>query len=165
MLPIEIVKLDHVAIASWDASRQARLLVDVLGATFHDGGDQRSGGFRWLQFTVGGGTIEVIEPLRPDTFLTRFLDRRGEGLHHMTFFVPDLAEAIPDLEAAGYTPVDVDLRHDDWKEAFLHPRDTGGVLVQLAETTDVEGPSEPSIPLETFLADRPGIGPEEVTRR
>lgn len=158
-LPIEVLALDHVAIASWDASRQVRLLTDVLGATYFAGGDEPRGGFRWLQFDLGGGRVEVIEPLREDSFLYRFLTRRGEGMHHVTLKVADLAESIPRLTAAGYEPVDVDLSHDQWKEAFLHPGDTGGVLIQLAQTP--AGYEERQWrTLEEFLADRPNLRPD-----
>lgn len=161
MLPIEVLKLDHVAMASWDPTRQARLLTDVLGARFIDGGDNHHAGFRWLQFALGGGKVEIIEPLVEDNFLCRFLTRRGEGLHHMTLYVADIGKAIDDLEGAGYRAVDIDLSHEGWKEAFLHPHETGGVLIQLAETDETEDPEEPPpTPLEAFLADRPSLRPD-----
>lgn len=159
-LPIEIVKVDHVALATWDASATVRLLTDVLGATFADAGDEQAAGFRWLQFELPGGKIEVLEPLHRDGFLYRFLTRRGEGLHHVTMYTPDLAAAIPVLTEAGYTPVDVNLEHATWKEAFLHPRDTAGVLLQLAQVPDPYAPTRPPRSLEEYLADRPGLRPD-----
>lgn len=146
--------------ASWDASVQARLLTDVLGASFVVGGDHPDVGYRWLQFALPGGMIEVIEPLTRDGFLYRFLTRRGEGLHHITLRVRDLAGAVPTLAAAGFTPVDVDLAHESWKEAFLSPRDTGGVLIQLAETHEGDDYQGPVRPLEEFLRDRPALRPD-----
>jgi len=160
MLPLDVLKLDHVAVATWDVRNQVVLLTDVLGARFVDGGDQQPAGFRWLQFTVGGGKVEVLEPLHRDGFLYRFLTRRGEGLHHVTFYVPDLEAAIPELTAAGYEPVDADLTHEGWKEAFLHPRDTSGVMIQLAQVPTIEDPREPPRSLESFLDDRPGLRPD-----
>lgn len=157
-LPIEILKLDHVAMAVWDVTGSVRLIRDVLGGRFVDGGDSADAGFRWLQFELGGGKIEILEPLHRDGFLFRFLTKRGEGLHHVTLYVPDLAAAIAVLERSGYAPVDVDLRHESWKEAFLHPRDTGGVLIQLAQTPVVD--PVPERTLEEFLADRPGLRPD-----
>lgn len=159
MLPLDVLKLDHVAVATWDVRNQVRLLTEVLGARFVDGGDQHQTGFRWLQFALGGGKVEVLEPLHADGFLHRFLTRRGEGLHHVTFYVPDLGAAIPALERAGYEPVDVDLAHEGWKEAFLHPRDTSGVMVQLAQVPTIDDPPEPPRPLESFLEDRPDVRP------
>lgn len=159
-LPIDIEKMDHVAIATWDVTATVRLLTDVLGAIYVDGGDDTSAGFRWIQFRLPGGKIEVLEPLHRDGFLYRFLTKRGEGLHHVTFYVTDIAEAIPKLTAAGYTPVDVNITHEFWKEAFLHPRDTSGVLIQLAQTPVPEGGPDGPPSLEQMLADRPRLRPD-----
>ena len=158
-LPIEVLKVDHIAMATWDARGQARLLTEVLGATFFEGGDETNAGFRWLQFQLPGGKIEVLEPLHRDGFLYRFLTKRGEGLHHVTLYVSDLASAIPTLESAGYAPVDVNLTHAEWKEAFLHPRDTSGVLIQLAQVPDVDAPTAPPRELEAFLAEHVDLKP------
>ena len=158
-LPIDVVKMDHIAMATWDARGPARLLTEVLGARFVDGADEVGPGFRWLQFEVPGGKFEVLQPLHRDGFLYRFLSRRGEGLHHVTLYVRDLAAAIPQLTTAGYAPVDVNLEHASWKEAFLHPRDTPGVLIQLAEVEDTEGPDRPPRSLEEFLSDRLDLRP------
>lgn len=158
-LPLDVVAFDHVAMATWDVTDQARLLTDVLGAKFFDGGDDRRSGFRWLQFALPGGTVELLEPLTRDGFLYRFLSRRGEGMHHVTVKVRDLADAISRLESAGYQPVDVNLAHESWKEAFLHPRQTHGVLIQLAQTPPGDV-ARPERSLAEFLADRPGLRPD-----
>lgn len=158
-LPIDVLKVDHVAIATWDLTSAASLWTDVLGARFVDGGDELNAGFRWLQFELPGGKIELLEPLSKDGFLYRFLTRRGEGLHHITLYVSDLASDIDKLRAVGYEPVDVNIEHAFWKEAFLHPRDTSGVLIQLAQTVSPEGYAPPYT-LEDVLADRPGLRPD-----
>ncbi len=157
-LPIEIIKVDHVAWATWDATSHVRLLTDVLGATFVDGGDDTNSGFRWLQFQLPNFKVEIVEPLTRDGFLYRFLTKRGEGMHHMTVYVKDLAKAIEQLRTKGYDPVDINLEHASWKEAFLSPRETNGVLIQLAETTDEKNPH--LLPLEDYLADRPDLKPD-----
>jgi methylmalonyl-CoA epimerase len=157
-LPIDVLKVDHVAMATWDARGPARLFTEVLGASFVDGGDEESAGFRWLQFELPGGKIEVLEPLHRDGFLYKFLVRRGEGLHHVTLFVKDLAAAIPSLQSAGYKPVDINLEHASWKEAFLHPRDTPGALIQLAQVIEPDG-YQPPRTLEEFLADHVDLRP------
>jgi methylmalonyl-CoA epimerase len=157
-LPIEVVKVDHVAMATWDARGPARLFTEVLGARFVDGGDEGTAGFRWLQFELPGGKIEVLEPLHREGFLYKFLTRRGEGLHHVTLYIKDLAAAIPLLTSAGYEPVDVNLAHASWKEAFLHPRDTPGVLFQIAEVIEPDELKPPRT-LEEFLADHVDLQP------
>lgn len=159
-LPIEVLKVDHVAWATWDVTNTVRLLTDVLGARFVDGGDAVDAGFRWLQFELPGGKVEVLEPLHRDGFLYRFLTRRGEAMHHMTLYVADLAVSIDGLKAAGYEPVDIDLSNEFWKEAFLHPRETSGVLIQLAQVPNAFEDLEPPKPLEEYLADRPNLRPD-----
>jgi methylmalonyl-CoA epimerase len=159
-LPIDVLKLDHVAFATWDATAHVRLLTDVLGAAFVDAGDEPHNGFRWLQFQLPGGKIEIIEPLNADGFLYRFLTKRGEGIHHVTIYVRDLAQAIEQLRSAGYEPVDITLGHEFWKEAFMSPRETNGVLLQLAQVADPNAPNPSLRPLEEYLADRPAVKPE-----
>lgn len=161
-LPIDVLKIDHVAFATWDAVPHVRLLTEVLGATFVDAGDEPHNGFRWLQFRFGGGgKIEIIEPLTKDGFLYRFLVKRGEGMHHVTMYVRNLAVAIEQARAAGYEPVDVNLSSDFWKEAFLSPRETNGVLLQLAQTPEGE-PQNPTMrTLDEYLADRPNLKPAD----
>jgi catechol 2,3-dioxygenase-like lactoylglutathione lyase family enzyme len=80
----------------------------------------------------GGGKVELLEPLG-DGFLSRFLDRHGEGMHHMTFKTDDIAAAIAHVEGLGYELVDKSLDHPNWKEAFLRPSGAHGSLIQLAQ--------------------------------
>jgi len=87
-----------------------------------------------LQFRFpGGGKIELLEPLG-DGFLTEFLERYGEGLHHITFKTDDIGEAISELEGKGYELVDVNLDSPHWKEAFLRPSKAHGTLIQIAQS-------------------------------
>jgi methylmalonyl-CoA epimerase len=160
-LPIDVQKLDHVAFATWDATSHVRLLTDVLGAEFVDGGDDTGAGFRWMQFRLPqGGKVEIIEPLTREGFLYHFLTRRGEGMHHVTVYVQDLATAVEQLRASGYEPVDVNLTHETWKEAFLSPREANGVLIQLAQVPDPELPNPHMKSLDAYLADRPNLRPD-----
>lgn len=159
-LPIEVLKMDHVAFATWDAEPHVRLLTEVLGAKLVDAGDEPHNGFRWLQFQLPGGKVEIVEPLTKDGFLYRFLVRRGEGVHHVTLYVADLERAIDRLRQAGYEPVDINLSSHFWKEAFLSPRETNGVLIQLAQVPDTEASNPAMRTLEEYLSDRPGLRPD-----
>jgi methylmalonyl-CoA/ethylmalonyl-CoA epimerase len=127
--------IDHVAIAVRDLARAIPFYTDTLGASFVFAGDQRSQGFRWAQFRFPhGGKIELVTPLTPDGFVARFLDRRGEGVHHVTFKVPDIAKSIAHLTDRGVPLFNVHLDRDDWKEAFIHPRDANGALMQVVQS-------------------------------
>ncbi len=76
----------------------------------------------------------MLEPRGPDGFLHRFLDQHGPGIHHVTFKVPDLREASDRAEARGYTIVGYNDLDPRWAEAFLHPKQALGIVVQLAQT-------------------------------
>jgi methylmalonyl-CoA/ethylmalonyl-CoA epimerase len=82
---------------------------------------------------LGGGEIELLEPSQPDTGVARFLEKRGEGLHHICIEVPDIDAAMARLaageaEVIGAAPR---LRPDGTRYAFVHPRSSHGVLLEL----------------------------------
>lgn len=81
------------------------------------------------------GDVELLEPRSPDSTVARFLERRGSGLHHVAYRVPDIREALRGLEADGYRLIDAEPRDGagGHRVAFLHPASTGGVLVELVE--------------------------------
>ncbi len=126
---------DHVAVAGESRAVLETRYADQLGGLTLAGG--RSPGFLWSQLEYGNGmVVEMLEPDRVEEndFLRRFLDRNGPGPHHLTFTVPDLLLALETAEAAGYSPMAVDATHPDWKEAFLHPKQAPGIVIQLAES-------------------------------
>lgn len=128
-------RLDHVSIAAHRIAALVPLIRDVLGGRYLMGGDEVAQGFRWVQFQFPqGGVIEVMEPIGDEGFLQDFLERRGEGLHHVTLRVRNIAERARELEALGWHPVKASFGNPVWKEVFLHPRETSGVLIQLAES-------------------------------
>jgi len=102
---------------------------------------QPSGVFTWGTYRFeGGGSIELIEPLGPDGFAHRFLAERGPGIHHVTFKVPSLDDVCARAEEAGYGIVGRDDSDPEWREAFLHPKQALGIVVQFAQP----GPSDPT---------------------
>jgi methylmalonyl-CoA/ethylmalonyl-CoA epimerase len=126
--------LDHVAVAVRSIKAALPLFRDALGGEYLMGGDQGET-WRWVQFRYpGGGKVELLEPLG-EGFLSQFLERRGEGLHHVTFKTDDIRAAIAHLEALGYEVVDVHLDDPDWKEAFLRPSKAHGTLIQIAQSS------------------------------
>ena len=128
-------RLDHVSIATQKMAPLVHLFRDLLGARFLMGGDEVEQGFRWAQFEFPqGGVVELMEPLGQTGFLQDFLKRRGEGLHHVTLRVRDIAARARELEAHGLHPVRASFGNAVWKEMFLHPREAHGVLIQLAES-------------------------------
>jgi methylmalonyl-CoA/ethylmalonyl-CoA epimerase len=106
----------------------------------------RSVSFTWGTYRFeGGGSIEIIEPRGPSGFLRRFLAERGPGIHHVTFKVPSLDDVCA-REAAGYDIVGRDDSDPTWKEAFLHPKQALGIVVQFAQPGPSQGAACPVTP-------------------
>lgn len=133
------VLFDHIAIGLERMVDAPAVLVGALGGVPDDGAPSRE--FNWGCWRFrGGGRVEIIEPRGDQGFLHRFLAHRGPGIHHVTFTVGSLAEACARAEAHGYTIVGYDDSSPSWKEAFLHPKQAQGIVVQLAEVGDGDAP-------------------------
>lgn len=143
------MRFDHVALATRDATPALAVLVGELGGTALSGG--LGPGFRPMQVFLGddagGMKVELLEPwqIESNDFLERFLTRHGDGPHHLTFKVPDLAAAVDEARARGFAPVGIDLSDPEWREAFLPPREAHGTVVQLAESNLATG-----LPLDEY---------------
>jgi len=85
----------------------------------------------------GGGKIELVTPMA-DGFVSRFLERRGEGVHHVTFRVRDIERQAERLREAGVPLTLTNFENANWKELFLHPSTAHGVLIQLAESPNTD---------------------------
>jgi catechol 2,3-dioxygenase-like lactoylglutathione lyase family enzyme len=140
------VQLDHVAIGVPQVRAVAPVVVGALGGQPRGAGRNR--GFCFWQWEFeGGGALEVLEPDGPPGgFLERFLARRGAGVHHVTFKVPDIRESLDHAKARGFGVVGFDDSSPAWIEAFLHPKSAPGIVVQIVEShpelyADFEGPS------------------------
>jgi methylmalonyl-CoA/ethylmalonyl-CoA epimerase len=128
---VDRVLFDHIAIAVPRMAEATAFLVGELGGAPYHGGP--SGPYTFGQWRYeGGGLIEILEPLGADGFLHRFLAQRGPGIHHVTFRVPSLRAACDRARAAGYQIVGYGDSNPEWQEAFLHPKQALGIVVQMA---------------------------------
>ncbi len=84
---------------------------------------------------LGGSYVQLLQPLSPDTPVGRFLDKRGEGLHHVAYAVADIEQALVHLEAEGVELIDEQPRagSQGTRIAFVHPRALAGTLIELVE--------------------------------
>lgn len=128
--------MDHVALASPHAWDQLTRYQHELGAGWLGGPSiDEANGFFFCQVELDRGTkLEFLEPLPGEgsDFLRRFLERNGSGPHHFTFKVPDFDAAVTAVEEAGYDVVGIDRSDPDWQEGFLHPKQSHGIVIQLA---------------------------------
>ncbi len=134
---IDDVLLDHVAhaVSRWQDVWH-RYAVD-LGATWSSGGLATGFAPGQVEF-ANGARLELLMPndTGSNDFLERFIARNGPGPHHLTFKVPDLAQALEQTRRAGYEPIGIDLRDPEWMEAFIHPKQATGIVVQLAQAAN-----------------------------
>jgi methylmalonyl-CoA/ethylmalonyl-CoA epimerase len=151
------ILFDHIAIAVPAMSQAAPFLAGELGGVPDAGCPSMARAFTWGTYAYeGGGSIEVLEPLGASGFLHRFLAERGPSIHHVTFKVPSLDEISARAEAVGYDVVGRDDSDPEWREAFLHPKQALGIVVQFAQP----GPSD-----GTAFTPPPGVSapPSPVT--
>ena len=134
--PLGVEALDHTAIAVWSIQAALPLYRDLLGGVPATSEQFPDKGFTYLTLRYPNGSqVELLEPTGDGGFLRRFLDRHGEGPHHLTFLVGDLGLAVERARAAGLRVVDEDYRDPRWQEAFISPRSAFGTIVQLAQTS------------------------------
>jgi methylmalonyl-CoA epimerase len=136
----EVEGLAHIAIAVRDAEPLITALVNALGAT--RGGEEiiDDGGLRVVFVRLGPVTFELLEPRSPDHTVAKFLEKRGEGLHHVSLEVGDLERTLAGCRYAGIKIIDDDSRPGahGTRVAFLHPKSLGGALVELSQTLKTE---------------------------
>jgi methylmalonyl-CoA epimerase len=126
-----IGRLDHIGIAVKDAAEARKFFEGALGARFLYEHNNPEAGYKILEFDFNGLTIELLEPLGENSFLHGFLAKRGEGVHHLTLDVPDAKEKIAELKRQGIKMADEREFSSDSYEAFISPRSSHGVLIQL----------------------------------
>jgi methylmalonyl-CoA/ethylmalonyl-CoA epimerase len=139
------VRFHHVALGLPRLTDAPPVLVGVLGGVPEMASRGRGFSFACWRFD-GGGRIEVLEPAGDDGFLHRFLAQRGPGIHHVTFKVPSLQAACERACGRGYEVIGRNESRPSWKEAFLHPRQALGIVVQFAESAAPGGPPSPLAP-------------------
>lgn len=129
----ESPRIAHIGVAVPDLSVAAAFYTEVLGLTAHP--PEVADGAQILSFPFGDAEVELLAPLDADGPIARFLARRGAGIHHICYRVPDLDAALDACRAAGYRLVDEVPRRGagGGRIAFVHPRATGGILLELTE--------------------------------
>jgi methylmalonyl-CoA/ethylmalonyl-CoA epimerase len=127
-------KIDHIGIAVNSLVSATPVFEAMLGQNPAGRESVPSEEVDVVFFGHGPGRVELLEGTSPNSPVSRFIERSGPGLHHVCFEVPDLEATLDGLAESGITPLPPGIRSgaEGRRVAFLHPRDCGGVLVELA---------------------------------
>jgi methylmalonyl-CoA/ethylmalonyl-CoA epimerase len=133
MTPVK--SLNHVGIAVKSIDDQREFYEQSLGAVFEGYEEVPTQKVRVAFFRVNDVRLELLEPTDPESPVAKFLEKRGEGLHHLAFTVDDLPARIAELKASGLRMIDDTPRPGahHMQIAFMHPKCTFGVLTELCQ--------------------------------
>jgi methylmalonyl-CoA/ethylmalonyl-CoA epimerase len=128
-------QIDHVGVAVSDLDRAIALYQGTFGMPLVHRETVAEQGVEAVLLDVGDGHVELLSPLGPETVVGKFVERRGEGLHHVAYRVDDIDAALARLGEVGVDLIDPEPRIGIRKSrvAFLHPKSTDGVLTELVE--------------------------------
>jgi methylmalonyl-CoA/ethylmalonyl-CoA epimerase len=129
----DTARIAHIGVAVNDIGDALRFYREILGLEPHE--PELADGARIVSLPFGESAVELLEPVDPGSPIARFLERRGPGIHHVCYRVPDLDAALTACRAAGYRLVDEAPRlgAGGRRIAFVHPRATAGILLELTE--------------------------------
>lgn len=125
----------HIGIAVKDLKESVRLFSRLLGTSPHHTESVEEQKVHTAMFEIGDTAFELLEPASPDSTIARFIEKRGEGVHHIAIEVDDIVRELERLKADGFQVVDDGPRKgaDNCLVAFLHPKSTNGVLIELTQ--------------------------------
>jgi methylmalonyl-CoA/ethylmalonyl-CoA epimerase len=128
-------KLEHIGIAVKNLDKSNKLFAKLLGREHYKIEDVPSEGVRTSFFEVGGIKIELLEATRADSPIANFIEKRGEGLHHLAFAVDKIEDKMKEMSAQGFLLLADAPKPgaDNKKIVFLHPRTTNHVLTELCQ--------------------------------
>lgn len=134
-----IRRIDHVAIAVSDLAAAKSFFLDALGGRELFSCPHPYQGYSWTLIELGSSCcIELIASIDDKSFVRRFLDKRGEGPHHVTIQVDDLRGMHERLTEKGVPTFDYSESLPNWKEFFVHPKHAFGTLIQFAEFNPID---------------------------
>ena len=135
-------KLEHIGIAVKNIEKSNKLFARLLGREHYKIEEVPSEGVRTSFFDMGNVKIELLEATSPDSPISKFIEKKGEGIHHLAFEVTDIRKSISEYIAMDFDLVSSAPKQgaDNKMICFLHPKTTNGVLLELCQSIS------PSIP-------------------
>jgi methylmalonyl-CoA epimerase len=130
--------MDHIAVVVRDLNEALSFYRDALGLEVDERREVPEEQVEVASFSLGETSIELVQPLGAESGVARFLEKRGEGLHHVCLTVEDIAAAMEQLRDAGADLITEEPRvgADGRRYAFIHPKSAHGVLLELYEGTE-----------------------------
>lgn len=128
-------KIEHIGIAVKDLAVSNLIFEKLFGAPAYKSEDVESEGVSTSFFKSGPNKIELLAATNPDSPIAKFIDKKGEGIHHIAFAVEDIVSEIARLQKEGFVVLnEIPKKGADNKlVAFLHPKSTNGVLIELCQ--------------------------------
>ena len=135
-----IKEIDHIGIAVKDLEEAMSIYTDILGLEFKGTEKIEEQKIIYATFLAGRVKIELVQPTHPDSTVGKFIEKRGEGIHHIAFGVENINEFLKELSTKGVNLIDEKARigAGGAKIAFIHPKDMKGVLIELVERAEGE---------------------------
>ncbi len=132
---MKILKIDHLGIAVSSIEKGKNFWTDILGLTYEGSETVAEQKVTTAFFPVGESEVELLESTDPDGPIAKYIDKRGEGIQHVALQVEDIEAALEELKQKGVKLIDQKPRigAGGAKIAFLHPKATNGVLVELCQ--------------------------------
>ena len=134
-----MLRIEHIGIAVSDLSTSVPLFEKLLNSQCYKKENVESEKVITAFLRAGDAKVELLESIDPEGVIAKFINKKGEGIHHVAFEVDDIKQEMKRLSAEGYTLLSEDPKRgaDNKLVAFLHPKTTGGVLIELVqEITD-----------------------------
>lgn len=131
-----MIRIDHIGIAVKNMAESNELFRKLLGEAHYKVEEVASEGVGTSFFRIGESKIELLEASNPDSPIAKYIEKRGEGIHHIAFEVTDIRAEIERLEQDGFIPLNREPKRgaDNKLVAFLHPKSSNGVLVELCQS-------------------------------
>ncbi len=134
----KITKINHIAVAVTDIANSLSFWCDALGLELAELRDVPAESAQIAFLPVGGTEIELVHPTTDDSGLAKYMEKRGEGMHHLCLETDDIEAMMAQLKEKGVQLINESPRKgaDGKRYAFIHPKSTGGVLVELYQINE-----------------------------
>jgi len=132
---MKILKVEHIGVAVKNNDAAKKLFGDILGLHYTKSETVAEQKVNTTFFEVGDTHVELLEATSPDSAVAKYIEKKGEGIQHIAFSVENIEESLEELKAGGIQLIDEKPRRGAGgaKVAFLHPKSTFGVLIELCE--------------------------------